>query len=115
MLPTPATTRWARSWVFSRTSLRATARRVRPIFQQRDAVQDLLSGIVLTFWADDGDVVAGGGKSLALQPDATVERHGQILDDGQGPRPGMCAERVEAWFFCTFLTNTGHTAHPIPS
>ena len=38
-----------------------------------------------------------------------------VLDDGQGPRPGMRAEPVETCFFCTFLTPVGHTAHPIPS
>ena len=79
------------------------SRRIGAILQQRDALKDLVSGIFLPFWADDGHVVTRSVQGLALQPDATIERDWQILDDNEDPRSGIR------------LGQGGHTAHPIPS
>ena len=82
---------------------RSAAGRVGAILQERDAVEDLMAGIVLSFRAYDGDVISGRGQRLALQPDPSVEGNRQVLDDDQDPRSG------------TSCRAAGHTAHPMPS
>ena len=82
---------------------RSAAGRVGPVLQQRDALDDLIGGVVLSLWADDRDVVARRSQGLALQPDATVEGNRQILDDDESP------------WSRTHVRCAIHTAHPIPS
>ena len=38
-------------------------------------------------WADHGDLEPSVSQRQALEPDATVERDGQILHDDQNPSP----------------------------
>ena len=76
---------------------------VRAVLQHRDALEDLVARVALPLRADDGDVVTRCGQRPALQPDPTVERDRQVLDDDQDPRSGI------SW------VPAGHTTHPIPS
>ena len=64
---------------------RPTPGRVWLVLQQCDAVEDLVRGITLALRADDRDVVPGRSQSRALQPDPTVERDRQVLDDDEDP------------------------------
>ena len=82
---------------------RPSPRCVRTVLQQRDALDNLVAGIVLSFRADDRDVVPCRRQGLAFQPDPTVEGDRQVLDDDEN-----------AWLG-TQLIRAGHTAHPIPS
>ncbi len=82
---------------------RTASGRVGAVLQQRDALEDLVTGVALALRADDGDVVPRRGQGLALQPDPTVERDGQVLDDDEDSRS------------CTHVVRDGHTAHPMPS
>ena len=56
---------------------------LRPVLVQRNAVDDLERRVARAFRAHNVDFVAGVGERLALEPDASVEGHGQVLDDDE--------------------------------
>ena len=61
----------------------AAAGRVGLVLVQLNAVDDLIARVVLALGADHGDLVAGRGEGLALQPHPPVKRHRKVLDDDQ--------------------------------
>src|SRR5215469_13103795 len=58
-------------------------RRIRPVLVDLDSVDDLVGRIPRTLRADHRHLVTGSRQGTALQPDAAVERHRQVLDDDQ--------------------------------
>ena len=54
---------------------------IRAVLVDLDPVDDLVVGVPRALGADDRHVVAGGDERLAFEPDPSVERDRQVLDD----------------------------------